>query len=78
MIQESLCSGKGMTCFKVDNNVKNFRAAILQHSDVCLAAWTMVTNLTSVSTPFHRCLLLVIRTKHGSVSSCNLRNLCLE
>lgn len=78
MIQESLCSGKGMTRFKVDNNVKNLRAAILQHSDVSLAAGTMVTNLTSLSTPSHSCLLLIIRTMHGSVSSCNLCNLCLE
>jgi len=62
----------------VYNNVKNLRAAILKHSDVSLAAWTMVTNLTSLSTPSHRCLLLIIRTKHGSVSSCNLCNLCLE
>jgi hypothetical protein len=46
MIKESVCSGEGMTCFEVDNNVKNLRAAILQHSDVSLAAWTMVTNLT--------------------------------
>jgi hypothetical protein len=56
-----------MTYFKVDNNIKNLRPAIIQHSDVSLVAWTMVTNITSLSTPSHRCLLLIIRTKHGSV-----------
>jgi hypothetical protein len=51
----------------VDNNVKNLRAAIPKHSDISLAAWNMVTNLTSLSTPSHRCSLLI-----------NLCNLSLE
>jgi len=62
----------------VDNNLNNIRAAVLLHSDFSLAAWAMVTNLTSLSTPSHRCLLLIIRTKYVSVSSCNFCNLCLE
>jgi hypothetical protein len=40
---------------KLDNKVKNIRAAILQHSDVSLAAWTLVTNPIDVY-----CLLYVL------------------
>lgn len=79
MIEEGLCSGKGMVYFKVDNNVEKLRAGILQYSNVVsLAAWAIVTTLTSVITPSHRSSLLIIRTKHGSVSGYNLCNLCLE
>lgn len=78
MIEEGLCSGKGMVYFKVGNNVENLRAGILQHSNVVsLAAWAMVTNCTSAITPAHRSSLLIICTKHGSVNGYNLYNLCL-
>lgn len=73
MIEEGLCSGKGMIYFKVGNNLENLRVGILKHSNVVsLAAWSMVTNCTSVITPAHRSSLLIIRTKHGSVSGYNL------